>query len=298
VESPRLERLTRAECRLLLPSALVGRLAVPMPNFPTLEPVSFALVDDDVVVAVRSGSAADAVAPGTVLTFEADVVDHSLRSGWSVVVKGPVEDLADDAVPGIVSQLHPWPAGDGDRFLRIRAERVTGQRVVSADGAPPVSIEVPGRSAASPSARRAVDSVEAFGLLERGGQHVGRLAITVAGEPLVFPLNYAVDGDAVVFRTRVGTKLTGITRSLATFEVDDIDASGVGWSVEFEGLAQEVLDSDPAGLRSRLAAIDLETWPGGDRAHMVRITPFRVHATIWTAAVRPTVPAVGSASAS
>src|SRR5207244_2855962 len=89
------------------------------------------------------------------------------------------------------------------------------------------------------------------------------LAVGLAGDPLVFPLNYAVDGDAIVFRTQVGTKLSGITRSLATFEVDHIDASGQGWAVTFEGLAQEILDADPASLRDRLDALPLATWPGG-----------------------------------
>ncbi|HVW30900.1 MAG TPA: pyridoxamine 5'-phosphate oxidase family protein, partial [Acidimicrobiia bacterium] len=105
--------------------------------------------------------------------------------------------------------------------------------------------------------------------------------------------NFALDGDAIVFRTQVGTKLSALSRSLATFEVDDIDAAGHGWSVTIEGLAQEILDSDPAELRARLAGLDLETWPGGDRPHVVRITPFAVRGTAWVPA---TVPATGSAS--
>ncbi|MDQ1497558.1 MAG: hypothetical protein QOI86_898, partial [Actinomycetota bacterium] len=90
MEFPYLERLTAAECRRLLPRAAVGRLAVPTPNFPTLEPVAFAVVEGELVVAVRAGSAADAIAPGTVVAFEADVLDPAHRAGWSVVVKGPV----------------------------------------------------------------------------------------------------------------------------------------------------------------------------------------------------------------
>jgi nitroimidazol reductase NimA-like FMN-containing flavoprotein (pyridoxamine 5'-phosphate oxidase superfamily) len=309
VDFPHLERLTRAECRLLLPSASVGRLAVPTPNFPGLEPVSFALVDGEVVVAVRAGSAGDAVAAGTVVTFEADVLDRLRHGGWSAVVTGPVEELDEDLVASAVPLLRPWPLRAGDRLLRIQAEWITGQRVVAA--APPAIAE--DRAAAEPVAddaaptvepgapaltRRELRGDEALRLLEHGGQPVGRLVITLGGEPVVFPLNYAVDGDAVVFRTQVGTKLTGITRSLATFEVDDIDSTGLGWSVAFEGLAQEVLDSDPAALRSRLAAIELDTWPGGDRPHIVRITPYRVHGTAWTLASQPATQPAGSISAS
>jgi nitroimidazol reductase NimA-like FMN-containing flavoprotein (pyridoxamine 5'-phosphate oxidase superfamily) len=301
VEFPHLERLTRAECRALLPDATVGRLAVPTPNFPTVEPVSFAVVDGEVVVAVRAGSAADAVPAGTVLSFEADVLDNARHGGWSVVVSGPVEDLDDDTAPSVRPLLSPWPVADNDRLLLIRAERITGQRIVtgadvlpnavSASDGPVTAAE--GRPAVT---RRVVDTDEAFVLLARGGQHVGRLVITVGGEPVVFPLNYAVDGEAIVFRTQVGTKLTGITRSLATFEVDDIDSSGQGWTVAFEGLAQEVLDADPETLRERIAAIELDTWPGGDRPHIVRIRPYRVHGTAWTLAPVPTVGTASSAS--
>ena len=293
VEFPHLERLTRAECRQLLPSATVGRLAVPTPNFPIVEPVSFAVIEGELVVAVRAGSAGDAVAAGTTLSFEADALDHARRRGWSVVVSGPVEELDDDVVPLVRPQLGPWPVADNDRLLLIRSERITGQRIVpgpeaspegdsTAAGRPPASGADTAGAEPPALARRAVNSDEAFALLARGGQHVGRLVITVGGDPVVFPLNYAVGGDAIVFRTQVGTKLTGITRSLATFEVDDIDATGQGWVVAFEGLAQEVLDSDPEALHSRIAAMELDTWPGGDRPHVVRIRPYRVHGTAWT----------------
>ena len=297
VEFPHLERLTRAESRQLLPSAAVGRLAVPTPNFPTVEPVSFAAVEGEVVVAARAGSAAEAVPAGTVLSFEADVLDNAHQGGWSVVVTGPVEELDDDIVALVRPQLGPWPAADNDRLLLIRSERVTGQRIVTGAGSSPEAdptttiseLSGPATDAGNPQrfTRRAINTDEGFALLARGGQHVGRLVVTVGGEPVVFPLNFAVDGEAIIFRTQTGTKLTGITRSLATFEVDDIDASGQGWAVAFEGLAQEVLDADPESMRERIAAIDLETWPGGDRPHVVRIRPYRVYGTAWSVVPAP-----------
>jgi nitroimidazol reductase NimA-like FMN-containing flavoprotein (pyridoxamine 5'-phosphate oxidase superfamily) len=143
---------------------------------------------------------------------------------------------------------------------------------------------------------RGIGSDEALALLRQGAQPVGRLAICLAGEPLVFPLNYTLDGDAIVFRTQAGTKLSGINRSLATFEVDHIDASGQGWAVTFEGLAQEVLDADPPQLRARIDALAFETWPGGHRPHVVRVTPFAVRGTAW-AATEVAIGATGRVSA-
>jgi nitroimidazol reductase NimA-like FMN-containing flavoprotein (pyridoxamine 5'-phosphate oxidase superfamily) len=285
MEFPRLEKLSRAECRLLLPSAPVGRLAVPTPHFPTLEPVSFAVVEGELVVAVRAGSAGEALAADTVVTFEADVVDHAGRQGWSVVVSGPVEDLDADVAELVRPLLAPWPAADTDRLLLIRSDRISGQRVVTEAAARPEVAEDAVRGASGHLARKVLTTDQSLALLSRGGQLVGRLVVSLPDGPAVFPLNFAVDGDAVVFRTQVGTKLTAITRSLVTFEVDAIDASGEGWAVTFQGLAQEVLDADSVALRARVAAAPVDTWPGGDRPHVVRITPYRVDGTAWTVVV-------------
>ena len=306
MEFAHLERLTAAECRRLLPGAPVGRLVLPTPNFPTVEPVAFAPVDDGVAVLVRAGSAGDAAAPGTPVAFEADVVDNDLRQGWSVVVKGPLVDVDADRLDPVRARLTPWAADPGDRVLLVRADAMTGQRIVSGLSATVVVLPPPSTEAGAPDQaapvppvlrRRSLGAEDALALLRRGGEHVGRLAVTLAGEPLIFPLNYAVDGEAVIFRTQVGTKLSAITRSLATFEVDHIDADGQGWAVTFEGLAQEVLDADPAPLRARIDALPLETWPGGNRPHVVRITAFAVRGTAWTPAeITAGSPATGASA--
>ena len=291
MDFPHLERLSRAECRQLLPSAPLGRLAVPTSHFPTLEPVSFAVVEGELIVAVRAGTAGEVVAAGTVVTFETDVLDQAARQGWSVVVSGPVEELDPEVASLVRPLLAPWPVTDSDRLLLIRSERITGQRVVArpdeanAASVEPVAIAIP-LDTPTPSAiaRRELPPEEALTRLRRGGQTVGRLVVGLPDGPAVFPLNFGLDGDALVFRTQVGTKLTAITRSLATFEVDDFDSSGSGWAVTFEGLAQEVLDSDPAALQARMAVTAVDTWPGGDRPHVVRITAYRVHGTAWTVA--------------
>jgi nitroimidazol reductase NimA-like FMN-containing flavoprotein (pyridoxamine 5'-phosphate oxidase superfamily) len=292
VDFPHLERLSRAECRQLLSSAPLGRLAVPTSHFPTLEPVSFAVVEGELIVAVRAGTAGEVVAAGTVVTFEADVLDHAARQGWSVVVSGPVEELDAEVATLVRPLLAPWPVTGTDRLLLIRSERITGQRVVAGpsepDAAPvepvAVAVSLDAPTPGSAIVRRMLSPEEALTRLRQGGQMVGRLVVGLPDGPAVFPLNFAVDGDAIVFRTQVGTKLTAITRSLATFEVDDFDSAGSGWAVTFEGLAQEVLDSDPVALQSRMAVTTIDTWPGGDRSHVVRITAYRVHGSAWTVA--------------
>lgn len=72
-------------------------------------------------------------------------------------------------------------------------------------------------------------------------QPVGRVAVIVGRYPLVFPVNYVLDGRHIVFRTGIGTKLWAIDRSNVTFEVDELDLVGrTGWSVMVRGAAHEM----------------------------------------------------------
>jgi nitroimidazol reductase NimA-like FMN-containing flavoprotein (pyridoxamine 5'-phosphate oxidase superfamily) len=101
---------------------------------------------------------------------------------------------------------------------------------------------------------------------------LGRLAVVVGERPLVFPVNYALDGDAVVFRTDEGTKLHGATRGHhVAFEIDGFDpVYHEGWSVLVVGLAHEV--TDRADL-ARLSNLPLAVWGPGPKSHWVKIRP-------------------------
>jgi uncharacterized protein len=102
-------------------------------------------------------------------------------------------------------------------------------------------------------------------------QHVGRLAIVDGSQPLVFPVNFLLDGDDVVFRTAVGTKLHAAGRSAACFEVDYFEpASRTGWSVMITGRLEEVTRSD-ARLFARVTALSIEPWATGEHDHWMRV---------------------------
>jgi uncharacterized protein len=103
-------------------------------------------------------------------------------------------------------------------------------------------------------------------------QQVGRLGFVNDGHPDVLPVNYVLDGDAVVFATSPGTKLWAATRTPVAFEVDSIDApTRSGWSVVIHGLAQEITGLDPASVMERIHGLTLSPWPGGERLNMVRL---------------------------
>lgn len=74
---------------------------------------------------------------------------------------------------------------------------------------------------------------ECLQLLDTHLPKVGRLGIVSTGRPDVLPVNYAVVGGEVVFRTGLGEKLAvAVDGAPVAFEVDAIDQSWQeGWSV-------------------------------------------------------------------
>lgn len=111
-----------------------------------------------------------------------------------------------------------------------------------------------------------------------GGAGLGRVVYTVGAMPAVEPVNYVVDGEAIVIRTDTTSKLAaGGRRDIVAFQVDEIDsAEGTGWSVVVTGRASEVRASAD---RVRLAALPLLARlslpagkPGGVHARYVRIS--------------------------
>jgi len=89
----------------------------------------------------------------------------------------------------------------------------------------------------------------------------GRLGLSVANEPEIFPINYAAQGDTLVFRTAQGTKLAALTINEAVaLEIDGYDDAG-GWSVVVKGHAhaaewgEDFDDAQVAGLHPWVATL-------------------------------------------
>ena len=107
-------------------------------------------------------------------------------------------------------------------------------------------------------------------------EEIGRLAVIADNTPVILPVNYALDGDSVVFRTDPGTKLERGPRARASFEVDRFDRERRnGWSVVATGLLEEVTLYDAATF-DRVRRLVVDPWAGGDKAHWMRLLPDRV----------------------
>jgi nitroimidazol reductase NimA-like FMN-containing flavoprotein (pyridoxamine 5'-phosphate oxidase superfamily) len=119
-----------------------------------------------------------------------------------------------------------------------------------------------------------LDDGACFFLLQ--SRELGRIAFNVKGQPEIFPINYAMEGRIVVFRTGPGTKLDVVPSTLVAFEVDSWEPDlGTGWSVVVKGRAEEVT-ANPGRTAEHLRRARVHPVAPGDRWHWLAISPSEV----------------------
>jgi uncharacterized protein len=98
------------------------------------------------------------------------------------------------------------------------------------------------------------------------GEQVGRLAVVEHDRPKIYPVNYALDGDEVVFRSDLGAKVDAGHRAPVCFEVDHLNArTRAGWSVVITGRLEDARGHD----------LPIEPWAGA-KQHQFRIVSERI----------------------
>lgn len=108
-----------------------------------------------------------------------------------------------------------------------------------------------------------------------GKASVGRLAVTIADKPDIFPINYVVDGNCLLFKSAAGTKLAAsVLLHHIAFEIDGYEPQQrTAWSVVVKGRAHLV-----ENYEELFAAEDLPLfpWAAHPKPNFVRITPTEV----------------------
>jgi nitroimidazol reductase NimA-like FMN-containing flavoprotein (pyridoxamine 5'-phosphate oxidase superfamily) len=103
---------------------------------------------------------------------------------------------------------------------------------------------------------------------------VGRVAITAQALPAIVPVNYALDGHTIVFRTRPeGMLARACDGNVVAFEVDQLAHDGrTGWSVLVVGVAALLFGSGAL----RALELNLVSAPGEELSQFVSIAVGRV----------------------
>ena len=91
----------------------------------------------------------------------------------------------------------------------------------------------------------------------------------------MLPVNFAMTGKSIIFRTAPDTLLAVYANAKVSFEADRLDdALHEGWSVLVHGHAHKV--TDERGVQHLEDGTHLQPWAAGARDVYVRITPTRI----------------------
>lgn len=109
-----------------------------------------------------------------------------------------------------------------------------------------------------------------------GRSTIGRLGVVLDGYPAIFPVNYALDGRLVTFRTNPGTKLEAARYGNVSFQVDQMITVGrSAWSVLVLGEVS-VPDADDPTTAQRLADLGIRPLDPSDKPVWVQVVPHRM----------------------
>jgi len=142
------QSLNLSECRRLLDSERLGRIAISVAALPVVVPVFYRIVGDRIAFGVEAESLFAALSDN-VVAFEVDHVDQETNVGWTVLVVGrsrPAPDLSLSAFsfPGFqLSPTSPFPPLE--RLIGITMDRISGQETIErdVDHAPALVSEAP-----------------------------------------------------------------------------------------------------------------------------------------------------------
>ncbi|MER7576671.1 pyridoxamine 5'-phosphate oxidase family protein [Streptomyces sp. NPDC126514] len=129
--TPEFTELSPDECRTLLGTHGVGRIAAPTASGPVVVPVNYSVVDGAIVFRTAAG-ATPALAAGHEVAFEVDRIDDAFSRGWSVLVRGPARTVTEpDEAHRLAAMSHsgPWAGGERDLWVRVEPQAVTGRRI-------------------------------------------------------------------------------------------------------------------------------------------------------------------------
>lgn len=99
-------------------------------------------------------------------------------------------------------------------------------------------------------------------------ERLGRVGVSIRSLPVILPVLYSAEDNAIWFFTEEGTKLdSAVSNTVVAFEVDHLDLEG-GWSVLVIGQSRE--ETDPVRVAAMREA-GLVAGAPGSRDHLISI---------------------------
>jgi len=121
------------ECLILLRRQIpkIGRIAVVENGQPIVLPVNYAYDRGTIVVRTDHGAKLTAALMNQPVAFEVDEIDVLWQEGWSVLVKGRLEEITEpqELESAMRLPLTPWAPGSRSRYVRVVPHAITGRRL-------------------------------------------------------------------------------------------------------------------------------------------------------------------------
>lgn len=133
-EPRRLDQIPRAEALQLLGTVSFGRVAFTRRGQPAVRVVNHVVDGGAIIIRTSEWSdLASAASGGDVVAYEADQIDPQRQAGWSVVVRGPAQEVSGDDAARWMERLSTWAPGPRHFVVRIDPVFVSGIRLVGAN---------------------------------------------------------------------------------------------------------------------------------------------------------------------
>jgi nitroimidazol reductase NimA-like FMN-containing flavoprotein (pyridoxamine 5'-phosphate oxidase superfamily) len=129
--------ITPARCEELLQSQSVGRVAWQAADGPQILPVTYAWHEGTIIFRTSPYGVLSELIRPTEVALEIDDLDQNSRRGWSVVVQGRAQGVAEpDQLVRMwtVGSVVPWARGVRNVFIQITPYKVTGRVVAARSG--------------------------------------------------------------------------------------------------------------------------------------------------------------------
>jgi uncharacterized protein len=124
--------ISPTRCRELLRSQNIGRVAWQAADGLQILPVTYAVHDGTIIFRTSPYGVLSELIRPTDVALEIDELDQESRRGWSVVVQGRAQGVAEPAQlvrMWTVGGLVPWASGVRNVFIQIIPQRITGRDV-------------------------------------------------------------------------------------------------------------------------------------------------------------------------
>lgn len=123
--------LAEVECRRLLPTVPIGRLAYTSNALPRVMPVHFTVRGNEVCIRSLDVAKVASAMRGDIVAFEVDCYTPATQEGWSVCLVGPCRLIVDPVEIAALDALDfsPWSVEQRPDCFAVTISLIHGRRL-------------------------------------------------------------------------------------------------------------------------------------------------------------------------